>query len=316
MTHKVFCSIVIPVYNSSETLLEITDRVDKQFKKIKKSYELIFVDDFSTVPETHEALNKIAQQKINVSVFHLAKNFGQHNALMCGLQRCSGEYVVTMDDDLQHSPDDIPGMIDYLNENDLDLVIGRYDKKKHHLFRNLGSRLNILLTTRDLNIPRDLALTSFKVFRSYLLEHLLEFKQANPSIDYLLLHVTSRVGNCLIEHFARESGKSGYTIRKLVKRLADNVWNHSYWPLKVVSVMGIVFSVVSFFSGSYYLVRYLSGKITVSGFTTIVLLITFFSGCILISLGIIGEYLIRLVQSTFKNPQFIVREEKKHSGRK
>lgn len=304
---RVDISVVVPVYNSAETLQELHSRISTVLSNSSKQYELVLVNDGSR-DESWRRLQEIADQDSRVVAIDLARNFGQNNALMCGFQHCRGELVVTMDDDLQHPPEEINTLLQAIESGDDDVVIGRYRTKKHSLFRNAGSQLTHRISQVILRVPKDLALTSFRVMRRWVVDELLRFKTHNPRVGLMLFSVTTRQVNVDVDHHSRPRGRSTYTVRSLVRNFMDELVNYSALPLRIASYFGFLSAFVSFSLGVFYTVRFLMGLTGVSGFTTIVLLISFVCGLLLMTMGIVGEYLIRIVRAAEYRPQFVVRQ--------
>jgi dolichol-phosphate mannosyltransferase/undecaprenyl-phosphate 4-deoxy-4-formamido-L-arabinose transferase len=236
------------------------------------------------------------------------RNFGQHSALICGFRFCRGHYVITLDDDLQHPPEEIPKLIECMKTQDCDAVIARYQKKQHAFYRNLGTRVLRWFTKSTLGIPKHLDLTSFRLMKRAAVDALLEFRVASPRVGLMLCSVTKNLVNVETRHESRKVGRSGYSLRRLVSFMIDNTLSYSSLPLKMTSWLGFSSAGLSFVVAVYFLTKYLAGGTSVSGFTTIVLLVTFFSGAILMTLGIVGEYLVRIIRAAEMKPLYVIAE--------
>jgi polyisoprenyl-phosphate glycosyltransferase len=313
MEHNLAVSVVIPVYNSASTLVELSDRLLNVLGSLALDFEVILVNDGSK-DASWQQLTSLTKSDPRIVAINLTRNFGQHNALMCGLAYARGSIVITMDDDLQHPPEEIPKLLEGLAQSGADAVIAHYASKQHSFLRNLGTRASKEFALRTLGIPKDLDLTSFRAVRIETVKHLLKFKVASPRVGLMLFSTTTNIVNIETEHHPRKAGTSGYSLPRLVSNFLDNILNYSSVPLRFASFAGFLFAFIGFCLSAFYFVRYLSGALKVSGFTTLVLLITFFSGLILMTLGMVGEYLIRIIKSTEVRPRFIVREVRQNLG--
>ena len=238
------------------------------------------------------------------------RNHGQHFALKCGLDHCVGRYVITMDDDLQHPPEEIPKLIAALEADpELDVVSGVYDVKKHSGFRNLGSALNTRLVRAVFRTAPGVTLTSFAIYRRCVVDEVRKTHYARPRIGLIVLSVTSRIGNVTVRHEPRLVGRSQYTLRKLVADTFDSVLNYSVLPLRMMTWFGIGSSFLSFIAGLYYLGRYLAGGVGVPGYTSIILAVLFTGGLTLFCFGMVGEYLERIMKNQTAFSEYHVREE-------
>ncbi len=230
-------------------------------------------------------------------------------AKLSGLAHASGDLVVTMDDDFQHRPDQIPIMIEALeNHPDMDCALGIFGDKKHALYRNLGSRLVNWLNRLAFNLPPGIRSSGFRVLRRQLVDALLTYDIHNPSLAFLIFSSTHQVMNVPLQHAARRSGQSNYTLRKQLRLAFDNICHASMLPLRAVSLAGLATASLSLMLMLFYLVRHLLGAILVPGWTTIILLLTFFSGMILFALGVIGEYLFMVLKEVRGRPLAFIRE--------
>jgi polyisoprenyl-phosphate glycosyltransferase len=303
-------SVVIPVYRSEQTLDTLCNRLIKVFdQSLKRSVEIILVDDCS--PDgSWKKMRELHSRDERIKVIRLARNFGQHNALLCGFSNARGAFVITMDDDLQHPPEEIPKLINAMDANpEADVVMGAYISKRHSWLRNLGTQvlkwIYAVIFKRD---PRT-QFTSFRLIRALIIHAVNEVKMEKPRVGHLIQHLTTHIITTPVHHDPRKYGKSGYTFGRLIKDFISNILNNSALPLKVISYMGFFSAFLSFALGLYYLYRYFYIGISVAGFTTLVLLILFYFGVTLFSMGIVGEYLIRIINENKRMPQFVVREK-------
>lgn len=303
-------SIVVPVYNSEHSLEELYTRIRNVFENtIHEDFELILVDD-SSKDHSYEIMKKLRAADKRVRIITMAKNFGQHPALLCGFSYCQGDFVITMDDDLQHPPEELPKMINVMNErDDVDVIIARYQGRKHNFIRRLGTRVSVYATSKMLGKDPNLEITSFRLMRRFIVDALLGMNVHLPQIGNLLVQTSNRIINVDVNHDARKYGKSGYSYRRLAKDLFHDIISNSAFPLIVVRDIGIASFLISIILGVYYLIKYLCFGSPVEGWTTLVLLITGYSGLLLLAVGIIGQYLMNILDETRKMPNYTVREE-------
>lgn len=255
-------------------------------------------------------MKKLRAADKRVRIITMAKNFGQHPALLCGFSYCQGDFVITMDDDLQHPPEELPKMIKVMNErDDVDVIIARYQGRKHNFIRRLGTRVSVYATSKMLGKDPNLEITSYRLMRRFIVDALLGMNVHLPQIGNLLVQTSNRIINVDVNHDARKYGKSGYSYRRLAKDLFHDIISNSAFPLIVVRDIGIASFLISLILGVYYLIKYLCLGSPVQGWTTLVLLITGYSGLLLLAVGIIGQYLMNILDETRKMPNYTVREE-------
>ncbi len=301
-------SVVVPVYNSNATLETLTERVFAVFEEIGKTREIIFVDDCSA-DNSWEILETLAERYPGrVTSVQLMRNFGQHNALMCGFHHVRGEIVVTMDDDLQNPPEEIPKLLDALEESGNDLVYGRYGKKHHAGWRNLGSRT--ILAFYRFVFKTNIGPTSFRAFRVNLLPSLLDYHLNYTYIDGLLNWSTRRIGEVDVMHETRKVGRSGYRMSTLLLLASNLFTNFSILPLQLVSLVGFTSALLGTLGALFYLLQYFVNQLIVPGFATIIIVALVIGGLQMLALGIIGEYLGRMHLNLNRKPQFVVRQVK------
>lgn len=299
-------SVVIPVYRSAKGLPALIERLQKSLDEITERWEVVFVDDASP-DESWRVLGDLKGDDPRYVLVQLTSNHGQQRAVLCGLSHTRGEYVVTMDDDLQQRPEEIRLLYDAILERNCDAVVGRYEDKQHGLVRNLGTRLVKRVSRATVGVPIELDLTSFRIMRGDIAHRLSMQRNPNPVVGYLLYRVTSRIENVDVHHDAREIGQSNYGPRKLVSYLMQMILDYSDIPLRMVGYIGFFLALGSFGVGGYYFFRYAQGSISVTGWTTLVLLICLFSGLLLMSVGIIGVYLVRILRSINMSQMWVVR---------
>ncbi len=306
--HSVLYSIVIPVYNSEKSIPILYERLSRVFAGLNSEVEVIFVDDCSR-DGSFQAMKELYRMNDNVKIIQLSRNFGQHKAIMCGLKFADGDFVITMDDDLQHPPEEIPKLINALEEHsEIDVVIGSYDTKKHNIVRNFGTYCTNLITSCIFKKDTRLKLTSFRLMRRYIAQALLESATVMPRIGTMILQVTNRIMNVKIHHEQRVYGHSGYSFQRLVKDFFNNIINNSDFPLKMVGRIGAVSFICSILMILYYITSYFVRGISIPGWTTLVVLILLFFGMTLFSIGLIGNYMIRIMTETKKMPLYVIRD--------
>jgi len=242
----------------------------------------------------------------------LARNFGEHNAVMCGLHYVTGDCVAIIDDDFQNPPNQIIRLVEKLQEG-YDVVFSHYEKKHHDWFRNFGSSFNDWVATRLLKKPPGLYLSSFKVINRFLIDTVKGYEGPYPYIDGLILRSTSAIGQQLCQHSQREMGQSNYTLSRLIRLWLNMFTGFSILPLRVASILGLVMSAAGFALALLFAISWIFGGIfreeTIPpGWASLIVTITIFAGLQLCVLGAIGEYLGRVFQTTSRSPQFVVRE--------
>ena len=301
-------SVVVPVYNSQETLNILYGRIVNTLEVYKKHFEIIFVDDGS-IDSSWEKIRMISMGDNRVSGIQLMRNFGQANATICSLRHSEGKWVITIDDDLQNPPEEMSKLIDTMENNpDLDVVIGKPIDKKHNLLRTLGSDLLNYISSYIFTKGKVINLTSFRIITRSVVEQLLHIQAPHLATGALLCSITPRIKNIPVKHKPRISGKSGYSLSKLYRLSLSKFLSYSTFPLRFLAIAGIFGIFFSVFLAMFYFFRYLSGGVGVAGWTTLVLLIVGLAGFNFFAFGIIGEYLLRIMQSVYGMPQYQIRQ--------
>lgn len=299
-------SFVIPCYNSEKTISKLVKMTSSEMISLNKNnFEFILVNDFSK-DNTIGELIKLADEYKNVKVIDLARNSGQHNALMAALNHVTGDVVIGMDDDLQTHPSQLNKLFSKLEEGH-DLVYGKYPEKKHSFFRNLGSRFNNWTVKLLLGKPKDLKACSFWVARRFVIDEVIKYKNPYTHLQGLFLRTTKNIVNVEIEHFERAVGESNYTIKKLIK-LWSSCTNFSILPLRIATVLGISLSGVGFLGALVVIIRKLLNPDILVGWSSIMVAILFFSGLNLLFIGLVGEYIGRIFISINNAPQYVIRD--------
>lgn len=308
-------SIVIPCYCSSAWLNDLVLQIGQVLSTQDLSYEILLINDASP-DSTWETIQFAARSADNICGYDLQFNVGQFRTTICGLEHARGNIVVTIDDDFQYLPADIPVLLKPLfSDPAVDCVIGKYrSKKEHNLIRNLGSRFMGQLGSYMYGKPVDLQLSSFRAMRKEVAAAICAHRTSKPIIGPLLLQSTKRIINVTVSHQPRKAGRTGYSLARLVRITFDNIISGTTLPLKILSLLGFIAALISFLLGTGYLVRYLTGGIGVPGFATLVLLVIFFGGTTLFSVGLLGEYIIRIIQEVAHPPRYLVRGTTEHSA--
>ncbi len=300
-------SVVIPVYNAALNLAELTAELVKILPKISSKYELIFVNDASH-DESWKVIQSLADQYPGVRGSCLMRNYGQHNALLCGIRAARYDIIVTMDDDLQNPPQEIPTLLQKLNEG-YDVVYGTPEKEQHGLWRDLASQVTklALKTTMGVKVARQVS--AFRAFRTAIRDAFANYQSPLVSIDVLLTWGTTRFAAVPVAHHKRLRGTTNYTFKKLVVHSLNMVTGFTIIPLQIASMMGFIFTLFGIVLLLYVVGRYLIQGSPVSGFSFLASSIALFSGVQLFALGIIGEYLARIHFRSMDRPPYTIREK-------
>jgi dolichol-phosphate mannosyltransferase/undecaprenyl-phosphate 4-deoxy-4-formamido-L-arabinose transferase len=303
MTERRLASIVIPVYDSPALEL-LADGIEEVFRERDEEYEIVFVDDASPDPRIWPALERLAHERGNVRVVQLTRNFGQQAATLCGLREARGDVLITMDDDLQHEPADIPLLLAHA---DRDIVIGQLRRKEHHFFRRLASRAKGVFDRIVIGKPKGLELSSFRLLSRVVVDGVLAMRTPHPFLPALLFHVSKDVVGVPVSHSRRAAGRSGYTLRKLLRLFSNLVISNSSILLRAAAYTGLLFAAGSFAVAAIVVYRKLAHDIAVAGWTSLFAAVLLIGGLLLVSVGIIGEYLIRIIESSEARPTYVVR---------
>ena len=299
-------SVVVPVYNSEDTLEELFSRTKAVFDHMGASFEFVFVEDCGT-DGSWEMLQKLkAEHPDLVTAIKLHRNYGQHNATICGFSFSRGDVVITIDDDLQHPPEEISKLIEKFEEGDADIVYGVFNKKQHSKLRNAGSRS--LKKTSKLLLKGTGKGSSFRLIKKEIVGKLLDHTIHFVFIDQLLLWHTNDFDFVEVEHQKRKLKKSGYTAKKLFSLVSDLTYFYTNIPLKLMVYGGMLMSLIFFLMGLRFILQKLLFNVTVPGYTSTIVTILFSTGIIVFSLGIIGGYLSRIYAVQNKKPPFTVKK--------
>lgn len=302
-------SFVIPCYRSELTLEGVVKEIqDTMVEMPKYTYEIILVNDCSP-DNTYEVIKKLAKANNSIKGLCLAKNFGQHSALMAGLREATGDITVCLDDDGQTPANQVGRLLDAI-ENGADVVYARYAHKKHSIFRNLGSRLNDRMTRSMLGKPKDLYVSSYFAAKRYVVDEMCRYTNAYPYVIGLVLRTTKNIVNVDIEHRNREVGESGYTMGKLIGLWLNGFTSFSIKPLRFFTAVGAITACLGFLYGIYTIIKklFIQPDGLVVGFSALMSVIVFMGGLILLVLGLVGEYIGRMFISINNSPQYVISE--------
>lgn len=303
--HQPLYSVIIPVYNSEKTLEEVTRRVIALFKGISFPVELILVNDGSK-DKSWEIIKQLKNEfPGQVTGVNLARNFGQHKALLCGFNHCTGDFIITIDDDLQHYPEDITCLIEQQARTQADIVYGIYKKKKHSLFRNIGSNTLTYIFLKFANTPHQGS--SFRLLSRYVIDEVKHYNSPFVFLDEILAWHSRGNSFADIRHENRTEGHSGYNIFKLIGYAFQIIITYTVLPLRLITWFGLI----AFFVSLGFICFFIYQKYTYGaelGFTTLIVSIFMSTGLLLFSIGIIGEYISRLFILQSHKPPFIIKE--------
>jgi glycosyltransferase involved in cell wall biosynthesis len=297
-------SVVVPVFNSEASLEELFSRLTAVMDSNGKAYEFIFVDDGSR-DRSWEVLKKLKEDHPGVlTAIRLAKNFGQHSATFCGFNFAKGNFIITIDDDLQCPPEEIPKLVKVMEEADAELVYGIYKKKKHSFIRNLGSK-SFKKSASLLGSPKDGS--SFRLISKNIIEKIIIHHQNFVFIDEILHWYTEYIGLAAVEHHKRKYKRSGYSNRKIWSLLANIMFYYTTAPLKLMVYGGLISSAFFFILSIYFILKKILLDVPL-GYTSLIVAILFSTSLILLSLGVIGEYLSRIYMVQNKKPLYSVKK--------
>jgi glycosyltransferase involved in cell wall biosynthesis len=296
-------SVIIPVYRSQDTIAVLVERLQMALSSL--SFEIVLVNDGS--PDRSELIcKKLAKSFDNVHFLSLRKNFGEFNAVMCGLNWAKGTYCVMIDDDFQNSPEEILKLVEIAEEGEYDVVYTYYAKKEHAFYRNLGSKFVNWLTSYLINKPKDLYLSSFKLIRKEVVQEIVKYKGPYPYIDGLIFRITKNIGRVLVTHSKREKGMSNYTWRKLISLFLNILFCYSSLPIRLFMPIG-----VGLFGTGFLLLIFLSFQWVIGpdpkGWQVETAAIIFIGGIQCMLLSVLGEYIGKSFMAQSGQPQYVIK---------
>lgn len=300
-------SFVIPCYRSAQTITGVVDEISTTMARMQGyDYEIVLVND-SSPDDTFKVIRHLAETDSRITGVNLARNFGQHAALMAGYELTRGDIVVSLDDDGQTPADQVGRLIDAI-EAGSDVVYARYDHKQHSGFRNLGSRLNDFMTRVMLGKPKDLYLSSYYAARRFVIDEMLKYRNSYPYVMGLVLRSTNSITNVDVDHRQRTSGTSGYTFSKLISLWMNGFTAFSVKPLRISTMVGLFSAFLGVIYMIYTVIRKIQNSGAPMGFPTLICVILFIGGMLMVMLGLVGEYVGRTYMSVNETPQYVVRE--------
>jgi polyisoprenyl-phosphate glycosyltransferase len=300
-------SFIIPVYLGEQTVQPLFERIKDSCTKYNYQYEVLFVWDCGPDKSWEKIIELKGKFPKEVKAIRLSRNFGQHNAIICGFAHACGDFMVTMDEDLQHNPEEVNLLIEKQMEDDYDVVYGHYPERQHNSFRNLTSRM--LKKLLEFGIP-DLNknYSSYRIIKKDIALATLEMQNSYTFLDGYLSWITTHIGVVLVSHNSRQGGASSYTINKLISHSINIFVTFSSLPIKLVTYLSMVFFVFTFGYATYILLEKLIFNNLIPGFASMVVLISFGIGSILFGIAVIGGYIYRINLKTTKKPNYIVKE--------
>ena len=299
-------SVIIPVYNSAPSLPDLLARLEPVLRGVTDQYEAILVNDDSR-DNSWDVISQLAREYSWARGLNLMRNYGQHNALLCGIREAQHEVIITLDDDLQHPPEEIPALLDKLAEGH-DVVYGTPRREHHGLWRVLASQITKLALQAAMGVDVARNVSAFRVFRTQLRDAFAEYSDPFVSIDVLLTWGTTRFAAVPVRHDDRAVGASNYTFRKLVTHAMNMATGFSTVPLQLASWLGFAFTLFGVAVLIYVVMRYFALGYSVPGFPFLASVIAIFSGVQLFVIGIIGEYLARMHVRSMRRPHAAIRE--------
>lgn len=300
-------SFVIPCYRSELTLEKVVEEIRTTMETLTEySYEIILVNDCSP-DDTFQVIRKLCEKYKNICGLDLAKNFGQHGALMAGFHQVTGDILVCLDDDGQTPADEVGKLLQKIEEGD-DVVYASYDHKKHSAFRNFGSWVNEKMTQYLLGKPKELYVSSYFAAKRFIVDEMLHYENAYPYVIGLVLRSTKKISNVPVHHRERTVGSSGYTLGKLLGLWFNGFTAFSTKPLRIATVSGTVLACGGFIFGIYTIIRKFVNPQAPMGYPSLMTALLFIGGMLLVVLGLIGEYVGRMYICMNRSPQFVIRE--------
>ena len=301
-------SFVIPCYRSEKTIRTVVDAIRSTVATREQyAYEIILVND-SSPDHVFDEITKIAEEDQNVKGIDLAKNFGQHAALMTGFRYVTGDIVICLDDDGQTPASEMFTLIDKLDEGN-DVVFAKYKEKKHSFVRNFGSFINDLMARTMIGKPKDLSMMSYFCARRFVIDEILRYQNPYPYVSGLLLRTSNKIVNAEVSHHERMEGTSGYTFGKLISLWLNGFTSFSIKPLRLATLIGSICAIAGFLYGGFVILNAIFGFLpgTPLGYSSTIALMVFLSGIMLLTMGMVGEYVGRIYISINNSPQTVVR---------
>jgi len=308
MTNHAFAlSIVIPVYNGAKSIAGLVHALETL--EIEGGHEIVLVNDGSPDDSLAVCRRLLGEAKVPITLVNLARNFGEHNAIMTGLRHARGAYVITMDDDLQNPPSEVKRLLEHARASgkDKDVVYTRYSVKQHAYWRNLGSRFANWVADVLMEKPKGLYLSSFRCMSAFLVEQVTRYEGPFPYVDGLIMQATQAIDTIEVEHLPRATGRSNYTLKRLVRLWLNIFVNFSVMPLHLSTIAGFALSLIGLIGVVSVVLEALFFE-PPQGWASLMAATLLLSGVQLLILGILGEYMGRLFLTANRKPQTVVRE--------
>ena len=300
-------SFVIPCYRSAQTIGKVVDEIDATMKNLSTyDYEIVLVND-SSPDDTYQVICELCEQRGDICGINLARNFGQHAALMAGFRYAHGDITVCLDDDGQTPAAEVGKLLDKIEEG-YDVVYAKYAQKQHSGFRNFGSKVNELMARLMLGKPKKLYLSSYFAARRFVVDEMLRYTNPYPYVIGLVLRTTKNIANVEVTHREREVGTSGYTIGKLFSLWFNGFTAFSIKPLRIATAMGCLAACAGFLYGIYTIIKKFVNPDVPVGFSAIMAAMVFLGGMVMLMLGLVGEYIGRIYISLNNSPQYVIKE--------
>jgi glycosyltransferase involved in cell wall biosynthesis len=297
-------SIVVPVFNSAEIVGTTVDRIVEVFEAAGLSYQLVLVNDGSR-DGSWEVIAERARCNKQIVALDLLRNYGQHNANLAGMREATGDYVITMDDDLQNPPDQALVLIEEAMTG-CDVVFGKFERKQAAGYRRLGSSMIAMINRRVFGQPADLAVSNFRILRRDVVDRICGSRTSYPYITGQALLYSSNRSHVTVRHEPRAAGSSHYNLVRITRLVLTILFSYSVFPLRLAAIGGFLIALVSFMLGGVYLVRGLLSDSQVPGWTTLVVLLATFNGVTIALLSMLGEYVVRTLNTVSETQTYHV----------
>jgi undecaprenyl-phosphate 4-deoxy-4-formamido-L-arabinose transferase len=304
-TRRPALSIVIPVYNGAGSIADLVHTLEEL--PVEGGHEIILVNDGSPDGSLELCRALVDGARVPITLVDLARNYGEHNAVLAGLRHASGAHVITMDDDLQNPPEEVERLLAFAQDSGKEVVYTCYDEKQHPIWRNLGSRFANRVASFVLEKPKGLYLSSFRCVSAFVVHEITRYEGPFPYIDGLILQVTCDIDHLVVQHLPRAAGHSNYTLRRLLRLWMSMFVNFSVMPLRVSTITGFALSGMGGFAGAIVVAEALTSS-PPAGWASLMAALLLLSGVQLVILGIVGEYLGRLYLTANGKPQSVIRE--------
>ena len=304
--YALFLSVLVPVYNDQEVLDELSHRLVQTLPQLCNKYEIVLVDDGSK-DNSWTKIEELKNKNEHIIAIKLMRNFGQQNAIAAGLDHTNGDIVVIMDSDLQDKPEDIPKLIESLLKNDASMAIAKWTSRKDSFFKKIVSRFFYSVSQKITKLNHQPNLGVFRAIRKEVVAELKKYQEKTSSTLSLLYWIGMDYVTVELERDERFSGKSGYTLKKMLKLASDRIFSFSMFPIRLAIYTGSTISILSFIFGLVLIVRRMHGLVA-PGWTSIIVLVLFFFGMNFLFLGLIGEYLGRVFLEAKQRPKFVIKK--------